>query len=403
MSENSRSKGRKKKTLEALDSALIDDAVSQVEPATGDTLHNDGFHLIVPALASLVMRQARISLIEGRMIAGIDKKYGSPIGLTVEDRRAMALVSRACISRGLPDYGSEIHNLLTMCARPLGDWLPLQVVTDGGLSLTRLVSGEYGSPTPEAEELAKDFSTLTAGIEEQLFTIFRETLDKHPKSSAAQYYTAIREFVIRHPLADGEEIKAFGSELPSTLWMLLQQQFYEPVPFGWTSNGSVTVCAHCGNAMRQVTTGMVCRTAACAQSSKALAKGTRSVGELLRVSRGIQQYWVEPGIDEIRFYDALASHHIVAELYPSLDRVDIAVGNIGVDLKSYTSPELLGRKINRGLGGLAFYEKKWLVVPDWLVGCTPHYLERLRSALEDTSKVVRCLSVSAALKEIIGA
>ena len=88
--------------------------------------------------------------------------------------------------------------------------------------------------------------------------------------------------------------------------MLLQQQFYEPVPFGWTSADAVTVCSHCGNAMRQGTTGPVCRTAACALSNNALAKGTRPVAELLRVSRGIQQYWVEPGIDEIRFYDALA-------------------------------------------------------------------------------------------------
>ena len=279
----------------------------------------------------------------------------------------------------------------------------MQTVLDGGLSLTRLISDEYGSPTPEAEELAKGFSTLTAGIEEQLFAKFREALEKHPKPSATQYYTAIREFVIRHPLADGEEIKTFGSELPSTLWMLLQQHFYEPVPFGWTSAGAVSVCGHCGNAMRQGTTGLLCRTAACTASNNALVKGTMPAAELFRVSRGIQQYWVEPGIDEIRFYDALVTHHIWAELYPHLDRVDIAVDNIGIDLKSYSSPELLGRKIGRDKGGLAFYEKKWLVVPDWLVACTPHYLDRLRSALDDTAKVVRCLSVSAALQEVIGA
>ena len=172
--------GRARKEWAVLGSTSIVEALSQGETAQSKTQNDDVFPLLVPALAALAMRQARISLIEGRMIAGIDKKYGSPIGLTVEDRRAMALVSRACLSLNLPDYGSEIHELLTMCARPLGDWLPLKAVTEGGLSLTRLVSDEYGSPTPEAEELAKGFSTLTAGIEEQLFTKFREALEKHP-------------------------------------------------------------------------------------------------------------------------------------------------------------------------------------------------------------------------------
>ncbi|MHB8254299.1 MAG: restriction endonuclease-related protein [Acidiferrobacter sp.] len=373
------------------------------EPAESGTSPDDVFSLLLPALSALVMRQARIAVIEGRMIAGVDKKYGSPIGLAVEDRRAMALVSRACLSLNLPDYGSEIHNLLAMCVKPLGEWLPVTVVSDAGLSLTRLISDEYGAPTPEAEELAKGFFSLTAGIEEQLFAKFREALEKHPKASATDYYTAIREFVIRHPLADGGEIKTFGGELPSTLWMFLQQHFYEPVPFGWTTAGEVSVCGHCGNAMRQTLTGPSCRTVTCAVLNAALVKGTRPVAELLRVSRGIQQYWVEPGIDEIRFYDALVSHYIVAELYPHLDRVDIAVDNIGIDLKSYSSPELLGRKIGRDKGGLAFYEKKWLVVPDWLIACAPHYLDRLRSALDDAAKGVRCLAVSAALRELTGA
>lgn len=359
--------------------------------------------LMVPALAALVMRQARISLIEQRMIAGVDKKYGSPIGLTTEDRNAMALISRACLYLGLPDHGSEIHDLLANCSRPLGDWLPLKEIEDAGLLQTRLINDEYGSPTPEAEELAKGFSTLTAGVEEQLFSKFREELQRHPKTSANQYYTAIREFVVRHPLADSDEIKKFGSELPSMLWLLLQQHFYERVPYSWSINGQVLQCAYCGNAMRETVTGMSCRTVACSESNPPNTAASRPVDELFRVNRGIQQYWVEPGIDEIRLYDALVSRDIAAELYPFMDRVDIAVGEIGIDLKAYSSPELLGSKIRNNKGGLAHYGQKWLVVPDWLVANTPQYLDRLKSALEETSSVVRCLSTSEALREVTSA
>ena len=119
MGAKSGSKGRAKNGSEVLGSTSIEEASSQGEAAPSGTLHDDVFSLLLPALAALTMRQARISLIEDRMIAGVDKKYGSPIGLTAEDRRAMALVSRACLSLGLPDYGSEIHDLLVMCARPL--------------------------------------------------------------------------------------------------------------------------------------------------------------------------------------------------------------------------------------------------------------------------------------------
>ena len=359
--------------------------------------------LVVPALAALVMRQARTSLIEGRMIAGVDKRYASPIGLSAEDRRAMALVSRACLASGNRDYGGEIHDLLAMCTLPLGQWLLVKEVTDAGLAETRLISQDNGAPTSEAAELAAGFSTVAAGVEELLFATFREALEKQPKAAAYEYYASIREFVVRHSLASSDQIKGFGMELPSKLWMLLQQHFYEPVPFGWSNEGKVSICSSCGNAMRKSPGGLVCRTAACAASRAATVGGTRPIDELLRVTRGIQQYWVEPGLDELRLYDALVRKGVAADLYPLMDRVDIAVGDIGIDLKAYASPELLGEKIRRNKGGLAFYEKKWLVIPDWRVDGTPQYLDRLRHALEEASKVIRSLSLTEALRELADA
>jgi hypothetical protein len=337
------------------------------------------------------------------MIAGVDKKYDSPIGLDTEDRRAMALVSRVCLACGSPDYSSEVHDLLAMCTRPLGDWLPVNQVEAAGLSRTVLISEENGAPTAEAAELAAGFSTVTAGVEELLFGSFREALDKQPRDDAFEYYSSIREFVVRNPIATAEQIKAFGSGLPSTLWILLQQQFYEPVPFGWAVSGDVVRCAHCGYAMRATKDGPVCRTAACASSNPAAVGGTSRVDNLLRVTRGIHQYWVEPGVDELRLYDALRGNGVDATLYPFMDRVDIAVGDIGIDLKSYASPELLGERIRRNKGGLAHYAQKWLVIPDWLLATSPHYLDRLRHALEDVAKSVRCFPATGALREIVDA
>jgi hypothetical protein len=382
--------------------------MSQQEPQSGEeggidyTAHAVE-ELAIPALAALVCRQARRTLFEDRIVAGVDMKPGTPIGLGHEDRKAMALVSRICISRGMRDIGSEIHELLFHCTLPLGAWLPHLLVERRGLSDTVLINEEDGAPTIEAAELAAGFSSVTAGLEELLFSNFRELLEKHPRRESYGYYTAVREFVVRHPVTTSQQIRQFANNLPSTLWMLLQQSFYEPIPFGWSQHDRVTLCGHCGNAMRPASNYLRCRTSACAAASSAMPLPEIDSVGLLRLRRGIHQYWVEPGVDEIRLYDKLRSLNIAAQLYPFMDRVDIAVGDIGIDLKSYASPELLGERIRRDIGGLRHYANKWLVVPDWLIARTAAYLDRLRHAIEGNAARIRCLSATAALNELANA
>jgi hypothetical protein len=358
------------------------------------------YQLVVPSLAALVLRQARNTLIEGRMVAGIDRRIGSPIGLQVEDRNAMALISRVCLEQGMPDHGSEIHDLLHLCASPLGDWLKLPELLDAGLSDIRLINLEDGLPTPEAEELAKGFSTLTAGLEEQLFEKFVGLLAKLPKGPADEYYTRVREFVVRHPLASDQDFAQLAEDIPATIRACIEQQFYEPVPDSWGLHGVVTTCIHCGNALRHKATGDTCRTAACMVSHPTTIGEKRPLADLYRLTRGVRQYWLEPGVDEIQTFDALQRAGITATLYPHRDRVDIEVGDIGIDLKAYASPELLGAKLNRNKGGLAHYRYQWLVVPDWLASQVPSYLDRLRYSLEEAASLIRCLTVSQAIQEL---
>lgn len=351
--------------------------------------------LLIPALAALVVRKARASLIDRSMVAGISKVPGIPIGLTQEDRAAMALVSRTCLSNGLTDHGAEIHDLFWHCSMPFESWLNVPEVRAAGLGRTNLIHGEDGIPTVEAEELAQKFTGMSAGLEEQLFLKFIELLSKQPASVANEYYTLTREFVIRHPVCTSEELRKFGNEIHLQIWMLLNQEFYEPVPESWEINGSVPLCSHCCNAMKQGKAGLVCRTAACAISNPAMRGSSAKASDILRVNRGIRQYWIEPGLDEIRLFDALSGMDLCAELYPYRDRVDISVGEVGIDLKSYSSPETLGRKFKSSIGGLVHYEFKLLVIPDWVQKATPSYLERLKFAME--RKDIICLTVSQAI------
>ena len=163
----------------------------------------------------------------------------------------------------------------------------------------------------------------------------------------------------------------------------------------------VRLCGHCANLMKRAPTGLVCSTAACAAQSPPKAGQAVPAANLMRLTKGLRQYWLEPGIDEIRMHDRLVAAGLTSRLYPHRDRVDIDLGesnSVGIDLKAYSSPELLGARMSRRPGGLSHYGRKWLVIPDWLVSRTPGYLERLSAALEQSA--IQCMSVSQAVKEL---
>jgi hypothetical protein len=356
---------------------------------------------LAPALAALVVRQARVAIVEGRPVSGVDRYVGDQIGLTREDRHAMALVSRARLSQGLSDIGAEIHEVLAHCLQPLGEWLPLPSIHAERLTAVALLDPDGGVPTREAEELAQRFATATASIEELLFSRFQELLAKGSRLAAAAVYTRVREFVVRHPIATHEQLRELLPDVPSTIGVLIQQEFYEPVPDGWGPHETLTICGHCGNALRKAEQGFVCRTKACAEALPAEASRQQPLADSLRLTRGLRQYWQEPGFDELRVFDELCHAGLQPVLYPQLDRVDIEVGEVGIDLKAYVSPELLASRLNRNLGGLAHYRHKWLVVPDRLVQRIPAYLERLRTALQ--MPAVRVLATTSVLRELSSA
>lgn len=360
---------------------------------------------LVIALSALAISQAKIAIIDRQIISGMDWRPGARSGLSAEDRKIMALVSRFSLESGLPDFGGEIHDLLFQCTKPLQDWLNIPDLIVAGYGPTVLIDPDYGIPTPEAQELASEFSTITAHLEERLFAALKESLSKYPATSANEYYTSIREFIVRHPVVSVDKLFEASKLMPGALWMAIQQEYYEPVPHALASNGQVMLCAHCNSLLNVAkNSGFTpkCQSRACNAAQPAKAGLTLSIHEARRVKKGIHQYWVEPGIDELRLYDAMLGAGMKADLYPFQDRVDIAIGDIGIDLKTYVSPEILGAKFRKGIGGLAHYSKKWLVVPDWMVNSSHGYMTRLRDAMGDNASRVQCLSLSEVLQTIQG-
>ncbi len=361
--------------------------------------------LVAPALAALVVRTAAQLHNEGMgvVVSGVSRRPGSRVGLSTEDRRTIAFVSRARLTLGLPDTTAEIHNLLVLCTKPLGDWLPLQEVLDEGLGPVRLIDPEQLMPTLEAEGLAEDVASISSLVEEQLFGDFREALGKLPTAQADAVYTTVRSFVVRHPVVRLHELETMLEDVPSAVANRVRTGFYEPLAARLDGQDGVALCAHCGNLAKSHAGGAggwLCATSACVQNAPTLPRFVESSGEEhFRLTRGLRQYWLEPGIDEVRLFDALQAQGLAPRLYPHRDRVDIDLGaqsGIGLDLKAYASPELLGRRLKKKPGGLAHYAQRWLVTPDWLAKTTPGYMDRLCGALGNSP--VQAITTSQALE-----
>lgn len=364
---------------------------------------NDIMKLLPASLAALVTRQARQVFMGGgaSMVSGVDRLWTGVSGLNEEDRRAMALVSRARLSLGLSDVGAEIHELLAHCKNPLGDWLPIPAVADAGLSSVCLIDPDDRMPTLEAEELASGFSGMTGLLEEQVFAAFQDALSKHSANDADEYYTQVRTFVVRNPVATRKQLLKFLTTLPSAIWVCVEQQFYEPLPSGLLAGEMATLCSYCNNVMARQGGALRCTTAACCAECGPSPARTLPAADLFRLNRSLRKYWFEPGIDEMRLARRLEESGHKVRMYPNRDTVDLDLGvgsAVGVDLKAYSSPELLGERLRRRPGGLRTYKKPLLVIPDWLARRVPDYIERVSACLEDSP--IRALTLSDAVKEL---
>jgi hypothetical protein len=390
--------------------ALVREASEADEPALSNvaagaawTRGTELMKLLPASLAALVTRQARQVFMGGgaAMVSGVDRLWSGVSGLGDEDRRAMALVSRARLSQGLNDVGAEIHELLTQCKRPLGEWLPVPAINDAGLASVCLIDPEDRMPTLEAEELAAGFSGATSHLEEQVFAAFKDSLSKQPPEDADTYYTEVRTFVVRNPVVTRKQLLRLFAGLPSAVWAVVDQQFYEPVPSGLSLAETATLCSHCNNLMAAEGGALRCTTAACRAVHGSSPGRTFPASELSRLNRALRKYWFEPGIDELRLADQLTAFGHIVRLYPNSDAVDLDLGErsaVGIDLKAYSSPELLGERLKRRPGGLRGYKKPLLVVPDWLARRVPNYVERVSACLEGSP--IRALTLSDAVKEI---
>ncbi len=318
-------------------------------------------------------------------------------------RQAMARLGRLYFEDGLEDRAASVHGLIELCMTPLCRWAPRSIHSLTGCSDLVLVDPYYQVPSEECEAIAEQApgSRLEDLIERGLHSRLMSTIDRLG-SDTDGVYTAVREFIVRHPLATDSELREFRSrpEIPDDAVQFVQS-LYVPVHSHHSVDGAINRCAYCSAPIDREGR---CFLGGCREDHPATRPDQPVPREDARVVQAeVLKYWVDPARDELRLFDSLREAGIDAILYPHSDRCDVAMADdIGVDVKDYRDPVSLARRLNRDVSGLMSYRKRRIVaIADRRVRANSEYITRLRELLRPgIREEIEVLSVTSSIREL---
>lgn len=319
-------------------------------------------------------------------------------------------MGRLFTEAGLPDVGGSVHDFIARFKSPLATpaW-DLAEINDSDFEFqgALLLDPSLDVPTDECAQIANAAGGLGTDqvVEDALFSKLHEMCDaaaeRRPKSeratTVAATYTILRELLTRYSLITLKALRDYLAQFElDFLYDDVANAFYQPVPMPWTVNGLAQRCAHCGSLLHKVPDSSItglgrCALMQCAGTNHAVCSEELDPyqDQVLIARAQVLRFWTGPGIDELRIHDAAVSAGYPSRLYPFVDAADVSLSGdlaIGVDVKCYNSPEMLGRRLNAGIGRLAYFKRKILAVSDSCMRTTPDYMDRLIQTINSDPK-----------------
>lgn len=338
-------------------------------------------HEAVPLLAAGLVDHYR------RARAGQPIVHGTSLSPWL--RGAMSRLAALYVMYGLPVHDDGAHSLIAKCRQMFRarEWaLPLFDSSSFRFHSVRLLDTATRLPTIECIDLARSISSEQDLLEQQAFSELNSSCDQFA-SRANEVYSLLREFITRHPITTAAALKKFLEANGMQLAAPFLSSCYGPVQPHHLVQGLLMRCSTCGAPMvaSVVKNHVSCPTRQCKLfESPVLATSAVQVAikDSLIAKAHILVYWCGPGHDEIALYDAaiMDPPGLSATLYPFRDKCDISLDNdtIGIDAKSHANPFLLAGALNRSLGGLELFAKKYIAINDQALSRFPEYLEILR-------------------------
>lgn len=302
-------------------------------------------------------------------------------------RRGLSLLSGLCLAAGIEDLGASVHIAMDRACEPFSTWGIAPFDVPFRYADVALIDRDLGIPTADCRELAALGGSQIIAQEDLHHSALRAAIQAFSVGQRDSAYTAIREFLVRHPavaFADRERFVVDGGLVAAARMVA---SLYRPIPAGALFGGQARLCGYCAALLwpdrdtASFPDGR-CRIRQCGLAHLESARGAEILNpvEWQLATGAAMAYWVGPGLDEIRIYDALRAAGRAAVLYPLSDAADVGVdgADVGIDVKAYASPVVLGTKLSQSIGRLAAFRRRILAVPDDKLRLNPRYLQQLR-------------------------
>jgi hypothetical protein len=319
-------------------------------------------------------------------------------------------LSALYMCEGKEDKAASVHKLMEMATTPLKEWgIDYFAKEDFPYQDVILIDPQTLAPTPESLELAAKAGGYGEDqiLEDHYHNQVRD-LVQSASTRRDELYTSIREFIVRHPLATIREIEDWKDSLKFPKAKPTLAGFYRDIPIGWTHGGRVHKCSNCGGLLKSHPDRTLYPDGICVVSNcrkKGIFPKTDEVSDsqnMKLLNKQLLTYWVGPGLDEIRIYDAAKSRGRNAVLYHSSDACDISLDGfaVGIDVKSYTSAMLLIKRLNKSIGRLIEYDRKIIAISDELDDRFGNYMATLRSEKKDVADDLEFITVGSLIRSI---
>jgi len=319
-------------------------------------------------------------------------------------------LSALYICEGKEDKAACIHTVMEMATWPMKEWgIDYFAKVDFPYRELILIDPETLVPTYESYELA---SQAGGWGEDQILEKFyhQQVYDllKNAESRRDKLYTTIREFMVRHPLATSKEIEVWLDTLKFPHANSTLSSYYRTIPSQWLHRDGVHQCSHCGGLLKphpdkkRYPAGL-CVVNQCRRKGIFVATPEKfSAEDIKLLNNQLLTYWVGPGLDEIKIYDAARQFGRNAVLYPDSDACDISLDGykVGIDAKSYISASLLINRLNHSIGRLVEYDRKIIAISDELNDSEGIYLATLHLQKSGAAKDLEFMTVSTLIQAI---
>lgn len=355
------------------------------------------------------------------LAAGVLQQYqqardqGTPVvhdhSMPASLRQAMALLSRLRIDEGKIDHCASLHQVLTRCTEPLGspawaiDAFSAEVFD---FSDVRLIDPYHRCPTPECVELGAgvgvNHSNVRQHIEEAMSFTELSTLCAKFGARRDAAYTQLRQFIGRNPLTTHAAIDAFVQEHHISAAEQFLRGCWSAPDARHLINDRLHGCRHCQAPLEAYGDNngrCIQRLCGNYRVPVPLSEGRDDTPRMRVLAAHLMTYWYGPAIDELRVYDRAIELGLPVFLYPYSDACDVAIGDdIGIDVKGYSSPQLLGQALNRSIGGLTRYARRIVAISDVAATANPGYLKLLKRTLGSNPHRLELMRVSELLRKL---